>query len=215
MSQQTETASSPRLSLGSLKTGVATRVRLFQDSIVDKRFGGETGTYVTTKLGHLGAYDCGTCHYFAMFRVFKNAVRPDDVLVDVGCGLGRAINTWLWMGCKNRIVGLELDEEIAEASRSRLRPYQNVEIVSGDAIDHLPPDGTLFYIFNSFSDAVVSRFLARIKEISTRPGDIRILYYNPVFLQIFADDPACTIKMTAIPHSHFDLATITFNLKRD
>lgn len=143
------------MSLARLREFAAVQFRRIQDGVYDLKFGGSTGTYVSTRFAHLGAYDSGTASYFILLNVFNGKIRPDDVIVDVGCGFGRAINTLLWMNCKNRIVGLELDPEIAESSRKRLRRFDNVEIVTGNALDHLPADGTVFWIFNSFDEAVV------------------------------------------------------------
>ena len=111
-------------------------------------------------------------------------------------------------------VGLELDPEIAESSRKRLRRFDNVEIVTGNALEHLPPDGTVFWIFNSFDEGVVRRFLAKVKEVSTRRQQIRILYYNPVFMHVFADDAECSVEVKDYAKG-FGLATVSFRMKVD
>ena len=58
-------------------------------------------------------------------------------------------------------------------ARNRLARYPNVEIITGDATQVLPEDGTLFFLFNPFGPEVMKRFMEHLKQ---RPG-IRIIYY--------------------------------------
>ncbi len=82
------------------------------------------------------------------------------MLVDIGCGKGRVINFWLHQGLTNRLIGLELDPDVATAAQQRLAPYRNVQIIVGDAIENLPTDGTLFYLYNPFERPIVEALCA-------------------------------------------------------
>lgn len=121
---------------------------------------------------------------------------PSDVLVDVGCGTGRVLNYWLSQKYRNRIFGLEMLEKVADATRSRLKAYDNVTIVTGNAIDHLPPEGTLYFLFNPFDEDILSSFQEQLLKIATQP--VRIIYYAPVHLNIFVDNPRWTVEQHSI-----------------
>jgi hypothetical protein len=112
-------------------------------------------------------------------------IRDNDVLVDVGCGKGRVINFWLGRGHRNRIVGVELDETIASVTRARLARFLNVEIISGDAAESVPADGTLFFLFNPFDQKVMKRFAEQLK----RSPHARIIYWYCMHVDIFKNDP--------------------------
>jgi SAM-dependent methyltransferase len=128
--------------------------------------------------------------YDALGGIFRGAIRSTDVLVDVGCGKGRVINWWLSRGYTNEIIGIEIDEEIAERTRRRLRRYRQVSIVCGDAIETLPVEGTLFYLFNPFREPIVEMFRDRLAELQLNdPGrQRRVLYYFPAHLCVFEHD---------------------------
>jgi hypothetical protein len=100
------------------------------------------------------------------------------VLVDVGCGKGRVINYWLARGYRNRIVGLELGPDVADSVRRRVKSWPNLAIVTGDAVDNLPRDGTIFYAFNPFASGVMSRLKAGFEALPVYEWDVVLLYYN-------------------------------------
>src|SRR5438093_966038 len=118
----------------------------------DLRFGGKPlGGTVKSRYAHLGAHDVGNADYDDLAILFREAdVQPDDVIVDVGAGKGRAINWLVRAHPSNRIVGIELDPEICAETAKRLARFDQVEILCGDALELLPADGTLFYLFNPF-----------------------------------------------------------------
>src|SRR5262249_53020415 len=120
--------------------------------------------------------------------------RPDDVVVDVGCGKGRALNWLLRHHPGNRIVGIELDPEICAATAARLRKYAHVEVLCGDALELLPADGTLFYLFNPFDAAVMERFRDRLAELRAGTGRTRVVYYNVKALELFEDDARFAVR---------------------
>jgi precorrin-6B methylase 2 len=114
------------------------------------------------------------------------------VLVDVGCGKGRVLNYWLHSGLKNRIYGLELDPEFAGFAARRLAKYKNVTILAGDAIENLPDDATLIFLYNPFEGDVLERLKERLKQkYAHRLHTIRILYYSCMFIDVFRQDPDC------------------------
>jgi tRNA G46 methylase TrmB len=126
------------------------------------RYGGLLGGETNTRYAHIGARETANCDYEALSRIFANRIKASDVLVDIGCGKGRVINWWLHNGCRNRIIGIELDEEIANRTRQRLRRYKNVSIITGDAIQNLTADGTLFYLYNPFKEHIMEAFKKRL-----------------------------------------------------
>ena len=113
------------------------------------------------------------------------------MIVDVGCGKGRSLNWLLDRFPGNRIVGIELDPELCAATAKRLRRRANVTVVCGDATELIPPDGTVFYLFNPFDEPVMSRFAAALLE---RGRPATIVYYNAKFLEPFAATPRFSVR---------------------
>jgi SAM-dependent methyltransferase len=119
-----------------------------------------------------------------IFRLVR--ISKKDVIVDVGCGKGRVINFLLFRGYRNKIVGLELDKEIAARTAKQFRRHKNVTIISGNALNNIPKDATIFYFYNPFSREVVVKFEELLSTMfPNRP--IRIIYYNPKSIDVFCN----------------------------
>jgi hypothetical protein len=74
--------------------------------------------------------------------------------------------------------------------RKRLARQPNVEIITGDATELLPDDGTLFFLFNPFGPHVVRRFVGRLKPHL----DMRIIYFYCLHVDIFENDARWRIE---------------------
>lgn len=169
--------------------GVLQAARVFRNAVRDVRFGRPLVGSRTSRHRHLGSKDVVNSDYGALDAIFAGRIRPDDVLVDVGCGKGRVLNWWLAHSHPDqRIVGLELDHDVARRTARRMRRHPNVTVVAGDAIEHLPADGTLFFLYNPFDAAVMARFVDRLQALVPADRDPLILYSNPKYLEAF--DPA-------------------------
>jgi hypothetical protein len=163
-------------------------IRPLHNFLVDMNWGGYCGGVKHSPYAQLGAHATMSMDYAQLAYLFSHnelPVHESDVLVDVGCGKGRVINYWLGRGVRNRIIGIELDEEVARATRLRLARHRNVEIVTGDVSQSLPGDGTLFFLFNPFGPEVTRRFMQQLKQ---RPG-VRIIYWYCLHLDVIEDDP--------------------------
>jgi len=134
---------------------------------------------------HLGANDVYHTDYSVMPLLFSNVrIKPDDILVDVGCGKGRVINYWLSQKLPNQIFGLEIDPSLASATARQFSGYSNVKVIQGNAIANLPPNGTIFYFYNPFNEEKVSEFEQKVHAI-TGNNQVKIIYYNPKSLNVF------------------------------
>ena len=125
-------------------------------------------------------------------------MRPGDVLVDIGCGRGSVLDHWLSHFPSHRIVGIELDPDVAAETAHRLRRHDNCTVLSGDALELLPLDGTLFYLYNPFGAEQVNDLRSRLaaRPRSSRP--LVVLYHHPKHLEAFADRPAWRIEQVAL-----------------
>lgn len=181
---------------------------------VDLRYGGWLQGTRPTQFAHLGAKNTANTDYDALPYIFTpGTITPDDVLVDVGCGKGRVLNWWLSQGHRNRIVGLELDPDVAARTGRRLRRHRNVSVIAGDAVDNLPVDATVLYLFNPFQRQVVERLAARLTSLdSYRERRLRVFYYGPRHVDVFESDDRWGVEHRRLgspwPHRQ-DLAVLT------
>jgi SAM-dependent methyltransferase len=181
---------------------------------IDQRYGGHVGGRTETRFGHLGAKATDNIAY----RVVSDAmtavsVSPEDVLVDVGCGRGRVLNWWLSRGLRNRLVGIEIDPDIAAEVRHRLRGFPNVEILTGDAVDLTPPEASICFLYHPFQepltriwrDAVVAR---------QRAPRLTILYVNPQCLDAMRESGEFRTRMLPkSPGDYAEIAVLTRDLR--
>jgi SAM-dependent methyltransferase len=192
---------------------------------IDLRYSGKIlrGNHKTA-YAKWGAHDVYHTDYTAMSLIFKDVrITSHDVLVDVGCGKGRVINYWLSSGYRNKMVGLELDPDVAVQTAAQFKKWPNVKIMAGDAIHNLPPEGTIFYFYNPFSKSKVFQFQERMLELFPNKK-VTIIYYRPQSLDVFRNDhwnvtlfdfeKDLGIKRWGRLNKYHQLAIITRNITR-
>lgn len=177
-----------------------------RNAVRDLRYGAFLGGTIATRFGDAGAHDVGNADYDDIALLFSHVdVRPDDVLVDVGTGKGRPINWFLSRYPRNRVVGIELDPDICARTARRLRRHANVTVLCGDATELVPVDGTVFFLFNPFTEQVLRRFVETVLA-QARPR--RIVYHNAKFLHVFLDDPRFEVEPLEVPPFHSALVSV-------
>lgn len=111
-------------------------------------------------------------------------VRPhEDVLLDYGCGKGRAVVVAAQHPLR-KVIGLDVVEELVQAARRnvlRAGPRlkcSDVEVVAADATAYcVPADVTLIYLYNPFWGETLLAVQERIREsLAAHPRRLRILY---------------------------------------
>jgi len=191
--------------------------------LIDRRYGGWSGGSRPSSHAALGANFFGSAHYYELPRIFNAGndleITPSDVLVDIGCGKGRVINWWLSRGADNRILGLEIEEDLAHEARERLRRYRNVTILAGNAIENLPADATIFWLFNPFTVAASGRAL--MEALSTRllamygeTSSLKIVLYRPRHVEVFQDSPSWDVRFLKDNRLCYDAAVVTRRARR-
>lgn len=108
---------------------------------------------------------------------------PDDVVADLGCGAGHALQTFAHMtGCRG--FGVELDAGLAKAATDALATTglsEKVEVRCGDATEVDLSEATVVYMFNPFKGEVLDRVMDRIMDAArTRP--LKICTTGPIRL---------------------------------
>jgi hypothetical protein len=152
-------------------------LRTVRNLRMDLRFGGRfLGGTIATRFADLYATSVANSDYAALTEMFgRISIGPDDVIVDVGCGKGRALNFLLSAAPAQRIIGIELDPAVAAATAQRLRRYHRVTIVAGNILDHWPEAASVFYLYNPFGRPMVEKFAERL---GAHPQPFIAVYYN-------------------------------------
>jgi predicted RNA methylase len=111
------------------------------------------------------------------------------VLIDYGCGMGRALMIASTLPIK-RMIGVEISKSLCEAARENLlRLYRKTgqtephwTIVNGDArLFAVPDDASLIYFFNPFDAEVLGPVIDNIVEsVRKAPRKCSVIYANPV-----------------------------------
>jgi len=182
-------------------------------AVLDLRYGGLLMGGLTSRYADQGANEVNNSDYGVLANVFRGRISDDDVLVDLGCGKGRVINAWLHLGYQNPMVGVELDPEVAARTRKRLARFDNVTIITGDAIEYIPTDGTVFFLYNPFDRPVWVRLKSRLEALFPKGSGVTLLYLKAEHADVFADDPKWNVEMMDVSTSKWNpsppLAVIT------
>ncbi len=109
---------------------------------------------------------CGVDEIVAMVRAVP--LRVDDVLVDLGSGLGRVlVLAHLLSGATAR--GVEIQAHLAAAATAccAALALERVSTVCADAAD-VELDGSVFFFFAPFNGALLTRVLERVQRVAAR-----------------------------------------------
>lgn len=145
-------------------------------------------------------------------QVFDGRVRDRDVLVDLGCGRGRVLSTWLRAFPGRRAIGVEIDPKLAARTGRRFADSADCLVVQGDAVTALPPEGTLLYMFNPFDRPTVERLRDALEARAPSNPPLRILYSNPRHADLFEGRPGWVVAQFRLGGGrlvpHHDLVVI-------
>jgi precorrin-6B methylase 2 len=114
-------------------------------------------------------------------------VTPDDVFVDYGSGLGRAMLVAASFPFR-RVIGVELSPELTASARlniqrNRCRPRAgSLELVTTDALAwDVPPDVSVAYLYCPFIGDAFDRAIRKLLDsVDEHPRPLRIVYNYPV-----------------------------------
>lgn len=128
-----------------------------------------------------GCYHTQSTEYEELKNIFSFwELRDSDVLMDVGCGRGRVLNFLLRKWPKGRLYGVEIDPEIGDFTRKRLRNYSNVTIITGNATEHVLKEVTVYFLFNPFMENLAMQFIEQVEKTHEH---VRLIYYVPQFAE--------------------------------
>ena len=179
-----------RRAIDALRGGRLLR-RTLPNLLRDLSFGGYLGGSIPTRFRELDAHNVESTDWWDLETMFAHpeaAPTAADGIVDVGCGKGRALAFFVRATRgRNRIVGIELDPDVARDTRARFRAHSRVEVVTGDATTLMPPDATLVYLSNPFGPEVVRRFAERVARENAQPDRLRVVYWNSAYADVFGD----------------------------
>ena len=117
------------------------------------------------------------CPVDTLLRMVERAdVRPDDVFVDIGSGLGRATAlTHLLTGAS--AIGLEVQSALVRSSRDLMKEWHasRVSVVEGDAarLTGFITIGSVFFLYCPFSGDRLDKVLLELESIA-RTRQIRV-----------------------------------------
>lgn len=181
--------------------GLKTRLLHPHDELWDRRFG--IGTFGYKPDQGLHSDPDWRCHYSPtayaeIFRMLRHVrLGPDDVFVDLGCGLGRTVFAASHLGAR-RAIGVEIDEELANGAqanrqRSRFDAGRGIEFVCMGAEAFTPSDCTVVFVYNAFGAGTLQTVLERLAaDVARHPREVRIVYFNPTFEPVLERMPGLT-----------------------
>ena len=110
-------------------------------------------------------------------------ITEDDVIVDIGCGLGRVV----CLAARSRasgVIGIECDETLSLGARANVEGLRGrkspVQIVTGDAVISDFSKATVIILFNPFGPTSMNAVLRNIgSTLEDNPRHVRFAYVNP------------------------------------
>lgn len=168
--------------------------RWLQRLLLERRYGMPRGALQYVDLHDLGydAPDRVHEHIASPWGVLgrilpKREVSHDDVLIDIGCGMGPVL---VEAGARydfRRIIGIDIVPEftqVAEQTIERGRDHlrcKDIEVLTGDVTKYeLPDDVTVIFMADPFRGPIFDASFANIlASVDRNPRTLRLIYSNP------------------------------------
>lgn len=177
--------------------GLKTRLLHPVDELWDRRFGVHTVGFLP-EVGDPTAPNWRAGYVPAKYQRIVAALRHvgvgrDDTVVDLGCGLGRAVFASSWLGAR-RAVGVEIDPTLVRQAQddhqgSRLSD-RDIRFVCAPAEGHDLSDLTVLFMFNPFGKGTMQSVVKNLEESLRRsPRRVRIAYENPLQSEVLDASP--------------------------
>lgn len=124
-----------------------------QSNYFDLRFGGRLlDDEKYSPYFNEGCYHTQSIEYEELELIFSHVIlSASDVIMDVGCGRGRLFNYLLSIRFAGKMYGVEIDPEIGEVTKHRLKKYNNISIYIGNALEFVRSDVNLYFLFCPFN----------------------------------------------------------------
>lgn len=184
--------------------------------LYERKFGGSTGRIIpVADLDGDGdaavhASACFPSSFLVLHEAFgAGAIECEDrVLVDFGCGLGRAMMFFSDLPLRE-IIGVEFSATLcAETTRNLERLYARRDkkiprwrVINCDARTfEIPSEATIFYLFNPFDAVVLGTVIDNIiASVADIPRQCTVVYANPIHAGAFVSR-----GLLATPHAARD-----------
>lgn len=143
---------------------------------------------------HADANHYGYLAYHTYFSIFDRlAVKPSDVVVDLGCGKGRVSCVAASYGIKASI-GVEIDPplcELAQTNGARMRHRRSpLSFVCKSAVDFDYDAVNIVVMFHPFGAETMHEVLGHWQaSLARRPREFRVVYGNPLLSPMLAAKP--------------------------
>ena len=167
-------------------------LRRLIDTIRDLRASGSV-----EMAGQLLQANCHSGHDVLDDLFARVPVRPDDVLVDVGCGKGRVVAYLAMTFPENKVIGVEVSDA-ALFVRRIFAGNPRVEVRHAMLDQDYPVEGTVFFLFPPTDGELPEQLKALIDEHAKR--DTTIVGKGAMgALAAFRADPTWSIEHVAPP----------------
>lgn len=127
------------------------------------------------------------------------AIDPAEfTFIDLGCGKGRTLAVAAHQGFR-RVVGVELDSELAAVARANARVLQErtsrpVQVIERDASAYrLPLESSVIYLFNPFGLQTMRSIATEVvTSLVEHPRPLFVVYLNPLHLSVWDETRVLT-----------------------
>lgn len=97
-----------------------------------------------------------------------------DVLLDVGCGMGRPLAYLAGKRFPGKLVGIELNPAVANAAAQWAGRYRNVSVIAGDVFAHDLAPYTCLFMWKAMVPEMMQAFARKVEAEAQHP--VRFFY---------------------------------------
>ncbi|MCR5147398.1 MAG: class I SAM-dependent methyltransferase [Eubacterium sp.] len=172
-----------------MMTIVSNKAVIFRDVMIDKKVCKMSlQKYVPSKYreSHGATGSSSTSYSVVKSIVDINKLNDNSKFIDVGCGKGRVLASLIHRGVKCKMVGIELNEEVAEIAKSWAKNYDNIEIRCENAFEVDMSEYTDIFLARPFENELFKKYIEKLESELTH--ETNIYFYVDQLLGDFLDD---------------------------